>query len=120
MKSIGRLAVPIVIANLLQAGYQLVDAFWVRRLGGDAVAAVSISTPVTFLTIALGTGIALAGSILIAQYFGAGDFEKVNHVAAQTLLLVIVISVVLGAVGYVLSPFFLHLLKVTPNVTAVH
>lgn len=89
LSSLIKLAVPIVIANMLQAGYQLVDAFWVGRLGGYAVAAVSISTPVTFLTIALGTGFALAGSILIAQYYGAGDQRMVNHIAAQTLLLVV-------------------------------
>lgn len=116
LTSLIKLAVPIVVANLLQAGYQLVDAFWVGRLGGYAVAAVSISTPVTFLTIALGTGFALAGSILIAQYFGAGDRAMVNHVAAQTLLLVVLLSVLLGAAGYGLSPFFLHLLKVSPDV----
>jgi putative MATE family efflux protein len=116
LTSLIKLAVPIVVANLLQAGYQLVDAFWVGRLGGYAVAAVSISTPVTFLTIALGTGFALAGSILIAQYFGAGDQKMVNHVAAQTLLLVVLLSVLLGAAGYLLSPFFLHLLRVSPDV----
>lgn len=116
LKSLGRLAIPIVIANLLQAGYQLVDAFWVGRLGGYAVAAVSVSTPVIFLTIALGTGFAMAGSILIAQYFGAGNMEKVNRTAAQTLLLVVLVSVILGAAGYALSPFFLHLLRVSPDV----
>ncbi|MGZ3847790.1 MAG: MATE family efflux transporter [Flavisolibacter sp.] len=116
LRSLARLAVPIVIANLLQAAYQLVDAFWVGRLGGYAVAAVSVSTPVTFLTIALGTGFALAGSILIAQYFGAGNSRMVNHVAAQTLLLVVLLSLLFGAAGYFLSPFFLHLLRVSPDV----
>src|SRR5947209_19952021 len=83
LKSLIKLAVPIVIANLLQAAYQLVDAFWVGRLGGSAVAAVSISTPVTFLTIALGVVFAIAGSILIAQYFGARIIQLLNHIAAQ-------------------------------------
>src|SRR3954468_17037018 len=87
LRSLIKLSVPIVIANLLQAAYQLVDAFWVGRLGGYAVAAVSVSTPVTFLTIALGTGFAIAGSVLIAQYFGAGRMDMVNHIAAQTMLL---------------------------------
>jgi putative MATE family efflux protein len=116
LRSLTKLAVPIVLANLLQAAYQLVDAFWVGRLGGYAVAAVSVSTPVTFLCIALGTGFALAGTILIAQYFGAGNQRMVNHVAAQTLLLVVLISVLLGAAGWLLSPFFLHLLRVKPDV----
>jgi putative MATE family efflux protein len=117
-RSLLTLAIPIIIANVLQAAYQLVDAFWVGRLGGNAVAAVSISTPVTFLTIALGTGLAIAGSILIAQYFGAGQHAMVNHVAAQTLLMVAMVSVLLGTVGYLLSPYFLQLLKVSPEVYA--
>jgi putative MATE family efflux protein len=114
--SLLKLAVPIMVANILQAAYQLVDAFWVGRLGGSSVAAVSVSTPVIFLTMALGIGLAIAGSILIAQYFGAGNQKMVNHVAAQTLLMVIFVSVILAAVGYSLSPLFLKALNVAPNV----
>ena len=40
-----RLAVPIILGNVLQTGYQLTDAFWVGRLGGAAVAAVAVSFP---------------------------------------------------------------------------
>ena len=40
-----RLAIPVILGNLLQTGYQLTDAFWVGRLGAAAVAAVSISFP---------------------------------------------------------------------------
>jgi len=116
LTSLLKLAIPIMVANILQAAYQLVDAFWVGRLGGTAVAAVSVSTPVIFLTMALGLGLAIAGSILIAQYYGAGDKQMVNHVAAQTLLMVISVSVVLAAIGYCLSPYFLTALHVAPNV----
>ncbi|HEU0137218.1 MAG TPA: MATE family efflux transporter [Flavobacterium sp.] len=118
LKSLLRLTTPIIIANALQAAYQLVDAFWVGRLGSYAVAAVSVSTPVIFFTMSLGLGFSLAGSILIAQYFGARNQKMVNHIAAQTLLLVVVISVVLGAVGWVLSPYFIELLDVDPKVSS--
>ena len=57
----------------MQSAYQLIDAFWVGRLGGAAVAAVSLSFPVMFLMIALGMGLAMAGSTLTAQYRGAGN-----------------------------------------------
>jgi putative MATE family efflux protein len=115
-KSLFTLAVPIVLANILQAGYQLIDAFWVGRLGGPAVAAVSVSTPVTFLTIALGVGLAVAGSTLIAQYFGAKNQQMVDHVAAQTLLMIVIVSIVLGAIGYILTPWILHFMGVAPDV----
>ena len=118
LTSLLKLAIPIMVANILQAAYQLVDAFWVGRLGGAAVAAVSVSTPVIFLTMALGIGLAIAGSILIAQYFGAGNQKMVNQVAAQTLLMVISVSVVLAITGYLLSSVFLKALGVAPNVYA--
>ncbi|NTV22487.1 MAG: MATE family efflux transporter [Candidatus Yonathbacteria bacterium] len=110
------LAVPIVLANILQTAYQLTDAFWVGRLGGAAVAAVSVSFPITFLLIALGGGLAIAGSTLIAQYTGAKNKEMVSHVAAQTLLMVSVVSVVLGIIGYTLAPSILRLMGVTSDV----
>src|SRR3954464_5326145 len=100
LKSLLSLAVPIALANVLQAAYQLIDAYWVGRLGGSAVAAVSVTTPVMFLTIGLGAGLALAGSTLIAQYFGARNQEMVDHVAAQTLLMIVLVSVVLSVAGF--------------------
>ncbi len=116
LRSLITLAVPLILANVLQAAYQLIDAFWVGRLGGNAVAAVSVSFPVMFLSISLGLGFAVAGSILIAQYFGAKDHANVDHVAAQTLLMIVLISIFLGIVGYALSPVFLNALGVAPEV----
>jgi putative MATE family efflux protein len=113
-----RLAVPIILGNILQTGYQLTDAFWVGRLGASAVAAVSISFPVTFLVIALGAGLAMAGATLTAQYMGAGRQDMVNHVAAQTMLMVAFSSIILGALGYVLAPYLLILLGVESDVYA--
>src|SRR5450830_300453 len=103
-KSLFILAIPIILANILQAAYQLTDAFWVGRLGSAAIASVSVSFPITFLLISLGAGLAVAGSTFIAQYVGAKDEKMVNHVAAQTLLMVAVISVALGDIGYFLAP----------------
>jgi putative MATE family efflux protein len=111
-----RLAIPIILGNLLQTGYQLTDAFWVGRLGAAAVAAVSVSFPLTFLVIALGSGLAMAGATLSAQYMGAGRQDMVNHVAAQTMVMVAATSVVLGAAGYLLSPSLLTLLGVASDV----
>lgn len=111
-KALLSLAIPIVFGQLLQSAYQLTDAFWVGRLGANEVAAVSVSMPVTFLVIALGAGLAMAGATLTAQYMGARQYDKVNHVAGQTMLMVFITSVVLGFLGYLLSPYFLKLLGV--------
>ena len=91
------LAVPIMGANILQVAYQVIDAFWVGRLGAAAVASVSITMPVMFVLIAAGMGFAIAGTTLIAQYTGARDHKMVDHVAAQTLVTIVAVSIVLGA-----------------------
>lgn len=105
-----RLAGPVVLANVLQTVYQLTDTFWVGRLGTAAVAAVSFSFPVTFLLIAVGGGITIAGTILVAQSEGRGDQAGVDYVAAQTYVLVTGAAVVLSVVGYVLAEPALRLM----------
>jgi putative MATE family efflux protein len=116
LRSLLTLAVPIVLANVLQSGYQLIDAFWVGRLGGAAIAAVSLSFPVMFLMFAIGGGLSIAGSTLIAQYVGASNGEMVSHVAGQTLLMVILVSLFLGIIGFTLAPDLLRLMGVAPDV----
>ncbi|MCF7844639.1 MAG: MATE family efflux transporter [Kiritimatiellales bacterium] len=111
-----RLSVPIIIAHMLQSAYQIIDTFWVGRLSPQAVAAVSLTFPVNFLLIALGGGVALAGSVLISQYKGREDHTMMNHVAVQTLLMVLVISVVLSFVGYQLSEPIIRLMGAADDV----
>src|SRR3954465_4865360 len=116
LRSVLALAVPIALANVLQSAYQLIDAFWVGRLGGAAVAAVSVSFPAMFLMFAIGGGLSMAGSTLIAQYVGARNDRMVGHVAGQTLLMVAIASLVLGSGGYLAAPALLRLMGVAPDV----
>ena len=81
LRSLLSLAVPIALANVLQAAYQLIDAFWVGRLGGAAIAAVSISFPVMFLMIAL--GIAATAFNGIASQKARELFEKPPSVPSE-------------------------------------
>jgi len=55
------LSVPIVITNLLQTGYNLVDMFWLGQYSTTALAAISFAFPMVFLLISLGLGISVAG-----------------------------------------------------------
>ena len=116
VKSLVALSVPIVLSNLLQSAYQITDTFWVGRLSTQAVAAVSLSFPISFLLIALGGGLPMAGTVLAAQYKGKGDTDALNHTAAQTFLMVLVISVVLTVFGYVFSQPIMVFMGAAPDV----
>jgi putative MATE family efflux protein len=115
-KTLWNLATPIILSNSLYTSHQLVNTFWVGRLGATAVAAVSVSFPVLFLLVSLGGGLSVAGSILIAQYAGARNQAMVNHVAAQTLAMVVAISAIFSAMGYFAVERVLHLMSIGPDV----
>ena len=110
------LAVPIVATNVFQSLYQLIDTFWVGRLGADAVAAVSLTFPILFFMISLGGGMAVAGAILVAQTFGAQDQVAVDHAAGQTLLVVVTISLVLSLAGFLLTGTLVSFFSPDPGV----
>lgn len=116
IKSLIGLALPIVFANILQTAYQLVDTFWVGRLGAEAVAAVSLSFPVLFLLISLGGGLAIAGTIMVAQYKGKGDLKQIDYVSAQTLLMMIIVSVIVSVLGYFVAAPIMGLMGAAPDV----
>jgi putative MATE family efflux protein len=110
------LAVPIVLTNILQTAYQLTDAVWVGRLGGEAVAVMSLVFPISFLAIALGMGFSIAASTMVAQYAGAGKWQEVRHTASQSIVLAVVIGVMLSLVGVTYAPHILHRMGVSLEV----
>lgn len=70
-KSLFYLSLPIVIINLLQTAYNLVDTFWLGQYSKEALAAITFGFPLVFLLISLGMGLAVAGSVL----FKTGKWE---------------------------------------------
>lgn len=108
--SLFKLSGPIVLANVLQTTYQLIDTFWLGRIGAEAVAAVSLSFPLLFLIISLGIGLTIAGSIMVAQYSGMRDQRMINYSTAQTYLIMFFVSVMLATAGYFFSDPLMRLI----------
>ncbi|MGB9964224.1 MATE family efflux transporter [Halobacterium hubeiense] len=114
-----RLAWPMVVIQLLQVTYNLADTFWLGRLSGNAVAAISLAFPLVFFLISVGGGFTTAGSILVAQFTGADSEASAGKVAAQTLGFVISIATVLGVVGHFVTRDMLALLPADAETAAV-
>ncbi|MFP3952518.1 MAG: MATE family efflux transporter [Candidatus Acetothermia bacterium] len=110
------LSLPVVITNLLMTAYNLVDTFWVGRLSKQALAAITFSYPMVFLFISLGLGVSVAGSVLVAQYEGAGRRDRVEYAASQTLIFTVVVGIILGIGGFFLLTPILKLLGASPEV----
>jgi putative MATE family efflux protein len=110
------LAVPVVAAALLQTGYNLTDTFWVGRYGSPELAALTFSFPLVFLSLTLGGGVATAGSVLVAQYEGAGRGADVSFATGQALAYAAVGGVVVAAVAVPALPVLLPALGADPGV----
>ncbi len=95
-----RLAWPLVLGNLLQTAYNIADIFWVGRVSPEAVAAVSLMFPFSWLFVSTAIGLTAATIALVSQHIGAGEDRRADAVVAQTTLLAIGVSVVLAVAGF--------------------
>ncbi|MFO8109172.1 MAG: MATE family efflux transporter [Thermoplasmata archaeon] len=109
-----KLAWPLMISSFLMTLYNLVDTIWLGRLPGEearySVGAMGMSWSVVFLMMGLGMGFGIAALALISQHTGAKQFEEANRDAGQLYILAILFSMVVGVIGYLLTPFFLDFL----------
>ena len=99
-KVIWTLALPIMFNNFIQTVYNVTDTYFVSKLGGVEVAAISLVWPAIFLLISLNMGINTAGGAIISQYFGSGDYKKSKKLAGQLIWFVLMFSTFIGVIGY--------------------
>ena len=110
------LALPIIFANILQSAYQLIDTFWLGRLGADAVAAVSLSFPLLFLVLSIGSGLTLAGTVMVARYQGANNRKAVDFSSSQSVFLIFLTSIVLAILSYFASGPLMKIIGAGPDI----
>jgi putative MATE family efflux protein len=77
----------------------LLDAYWVSRLGSAALAAVTISIAVRWFANSLAMGLGIGGMAVVARRVGAQDQEGADHAAGQTILVGLTLSLVLAGAG---------------------
>lgn len=95
-----KFAMPLLLGNLFQQFYNIVDSAVVGRLiGKDALGAVGASYPVIFAIISLIAGIAGGFTVVISQYFGAKQLEKVKATITTMYFFVFI----LGALAAILA-----------------
>ncbi|MCK5128369.1 MAG: MATE family efflux transporter [Clostridiales bacterium] len=109
-KIIIKLALPIMLSNLIQTVYSLTDTYFVSTIGDNQVAAVGFVWPMIFLYMALGMGISIGAMAIMSQRIGAKDDAGAVEVAGQTLSFMFIISGILALVGYLVAPWLIRVL----------
>lgn len=108
-------AIPIILGNLFQLTYNAVDSIVVGRYAGtDSLAAVGTANPVMNIVILGVTGICIGASVLMSQFFGAGDEEKLKREVSTTLVFGGIFSLAMVVLGLALSKAILWMMS-TPE-----
>lgn len=76
-----RLAPPVMLAQLIQALYNIVDSFFVGKYSESGLTALSVIYPVQLLIIAVGVGTGVGINTIMAKYFGTGEKERAEKAA---------------------------------------
>ncbi len=108
---------PLLLGNLFQQLYNICDSAVVGQFVGDeAMAAVSSSGSLINLLIGLVQGISVGAGIVIAQYFGAKDKERMSKTIHTTTLFSFCLGIVLSIAGYFLAPVLLKLMNTDEDI----
>src|SRR5438876_9825759 len=90
------LAIPMVLEMVLESLFAVVDVFWVGRLGADAIATVGLTESLLSLVMAIGFGLSLSTTAMVARRIGEKDPAGAAVAAVQAVALGIVISLLMG------------------------
>ncbi len=113
------LAIPMVLEMVLESLFAVVDVFWVGRLGADAVATVGLTESLLSLVFAVGLGLSLSTTAMVARRIGEKDPADAAVAGVQAIALGLAISAIMGIPCFFYAPQLLRLMGASPQIVAV-
>src|SRR6266852_2950756 len=108
------LAIPMVLEMALESLFAVVDVFWVGRLGANAVATVGLTESLISLVFAIGLGISLSTTAMVARRIGEKDAAGAAVAGVQAIAIGLAISVLVGVPCVFYAPRLLRLMGASP------
>lgn len=116
-KRIIEFAIPMLIGNIAQQFYNTADSIIVGKyIGDNALAAVGSASPILNLLLVLFVGISVGASIMVSQYFGAKDHEKLSHTIGMCISLTAIASIIIMIIGPIATRPLLSLLNTPASI----
>jgi putative MATE family efflux protein len=110
-------AAPMLLGTVFQQLFSVVDSIVVGNfIGKEALAAVGASFPVIFVMVSLIIGLVMGTTVVISQYFGAGDLAKVKRAIDTMYIYSTVAAIILTIIGLVIAEPLLRLLDLPENI----
>lgn len=105
------LAIPMILEMMMEALFALVDAFFVSKLGSEeALATIGLTETFMFVVMSVALGLSSAATAMVSRRVGEKKIEDANYAAVQSIFLGLIVSVVLGIIGFVYAEDLLRLM----------
>ena len=118
-RNIWTLAVPNILEMATMSVAQVMDTYWVGKLGSAALATVTISMTLRWVINSLANGLGIGGMAVVARRIGAHDKAEADHATWQAVLLAVFVSLALGALGILVAEPTLRILGADAEVLAM-
>ena len=112
------LAVPMILEMVLESLFAVVDVFWVGRLGANAVATVGLTESLLSLVFAVGIGLSLSTTAMVARRIGEKDPQGAAVAGVQAIVLGLATSIVIGIPCFIYAPQLLRLMGASGDIVA--
>ena len=112
------LAIPMMLEMAMESIFALVDAFFVGRIGVEALTTVGLTEVMMALIYALGVGLSVAPMALIARFVGEKNPGLASRAAGQSIALTVLISLLIAVPAYLYAGDLLRLMGAGPTVVA--
>jgi putative MATE family efflux protein len=117
-KAIFMLAIPMILEMMMESIFAIVDIAYVSRVSVNAVATIGLTESVITLVYAVAIGLSMAATAMVARRIGEKDIEGAKKAAVQAMFLGILVSFVVGIVGFLFSRELLALMGAEPDLIA--
>jgi len=102
-----RIAIPSSVGTVFQTLYNVVDTFFAGKISPEALAAIAQTFPVFFIIIAMGVGLSIGTTALIANAIGAKEDSKASYFLAQSVILSSVFAIIITILGIIIAPYII-------------
>lgn len=114
---ITKYAVPILLGNIFQQLYTVVDGMVVGKYVGDgAMAAVGVGFPITYMIISLFIGLGVGSSVLVSQFYGEKNHAGIGKTITTMNSFLLLVSIPVTLLGIITAEPFLRLLNVQDDI----
>ncbi|MCK7590789.1 MATE family efflux transporter [Subsaxibacter sp. CAU 1640] len=117
-RAIFMLSIPMILEMLMESIFALVDILYVSKVSVNAVATIGLTESVITLVYAVAIGLSMAATAIVARRVGEKDLDGASRAAVQVIILGVLVSIIVSAVGIIYAKEILGLMGAEPDLIA--